>query len=154
MDFDFDFGFDFGFDFDGDGDFDAGDEEEAEEKFDPEEIEVMIVTEGDDLVCLECEEWDGVIVTLGEAFEILPIHPNCRCTIEYADDDDEAKLKWFEDALNALGNAGYAAHGFLGQAASMLVGGIILFPFALFTYGIKDSLSPGKRSGSKRKRRR
>ena len=81
------------------------DEEEAEEKFDPEEIEVMIVTEGDDLVCLECEEWDGVIVTLGEAFEILrqPLSPDhivyCKAEplfVEYTD------VKSLKDAFDAF----------------------------------------------------
>lgn len=66
-----------GGDFDGDGDFDEDDLDDAES----EEMLVMIVSAGDDSVCEECWEWDGEIVSLEEALDILPIHPNCRCTI-------------------------------------------------------------------------
>lgn len=135
-------------DFDGDGDFDGEDEDIAKKMFDPDLIEVMIITEGDDLVCEDCMEWDGVIVTLTEAFDILPIHPNCRCTIEYADDeDDEAKLEWYENIMKEWGNIGFkygSKYGFfgglVGQAASMIAAGVLFFPLALYSYGIQESL--------------
>jgi hypothetical protein len=134
--------FDFEGDFDGDGDFDGADEDIAKKMFDPDLIEVMIVTEGDDLVCEDCMEWDGVIVTLAEAFDILPIHPNCRCTIEYADDeDDEAKLEWYENVMKAWGYVGYSYGGMIGEAIGMIAAGVLFFPLALYSYGIKESLN-------------
>lgn len=151
MDSEFGFDEDFNLDADGDGDVD---DEDVKKMFDPESIEVMIVTEGDDLVCEECAEWDGEVLTIGEVLEIFPIHPNCRCTIEYADEDDEEKLQWYEDIMSSWGGGGYNMGGLFGQALGMLAAGALLFVPALYSYGIKDSLSGGgRRKRSRRKRR-
>lgn len=61
----------------------------ADEEEDEEEILVKIVTAGDGLVCEECADWEGEIVSIEEAEEILPIHPNCRCTIVLPDTDED-----------------------------------------------------------------
>lgn len=46
------------------------------------EGDVDVMTAGDELVCPECE---GIALsgpyTLGEAEDLIPAHPNCRCTI-------------------------------------------------------------------------
>lgn len=36
-------------------------------------------TAGDDRVCAQCEELEGVVMTVKEARGLLPRHPNCRC---------------------------------------------------------------------------
>lgn len=40
---------------------------------------VELVTAGDDRVCSECESLEGVIYTIREAHNVVPVHPNCRC---------------------------------------------------------------------------
>jgi SPP1 gp7 family putative phage head morphogenesis protein len=42
-------------------------------------ITVEYQTQGDDHVCSLCEEYSGRIMTLTEAENLIPIHPNCRC---------------------------------------------------------------------------
>lgn len=37
-------------------------------------------TAGDDVVCPECGELEGVVMTIQEARGLLPRHPNCRCS--------------------------------------------------------------------------
>ena len=37
-------------------------------------------TAGDDRVCPQCDELEGVVMTVKEARGLLPRHPNCRCT--------------------------------------------------------------------------
>ena len=36
-------------------------------------------TAGDERVCIECGELEGVVMTIEEARGLLPRHPNCRC---------------------------------------------------------------------------
>lgn len=49
----------------------------------------MWVCEADDLVCEECAEYDGEVITGKEADEIYPLHPNCRCVLEPLEEDED-----------------------------------------------------------------
>lgn len=40
-----------------------------------------VETMGDDKVCIICESYEGNSYTLDEARELIPAHPNCRCSI-------------------------------------------------------------------------
>lgn len=40
---------------------------------------VSILTAGDTDVCPECEDLEGQVMTLDEAYGTIPVHPNCRC---------------------------------------------------------------------------
>ena len=56
------------------------------------------ICEGDDLVCEDCEEYDGVLITGAQADEIFPLHPNCRCVLEpLMEDDDDGE----DDTIDA-----------------------------------------------------
>lgn len=43
------------------------------------EVEAEISTAGDDRVCPECEDLEGDVMTLEEARNVIPVHPQCRC---------------------------------------------------------------------------
>jgi hypothetical protein len=71
------------------------------------------VTEGDDLVCDDCKEFDNQqFVCKGDDELIkvedqLPIHPNCRCCLEYdysegGDEAYEASIGSFEDKMASI----------------------------------------------------
>ncbi len=47
-----------------------------------EEVGVMAEwsTAGDEVVCIECGELEGVVMKVKEARGLLPRHPNCRCS--------------------------------------------------------------------------
>ncbi len=61
------------------------DEDWWEEEED-EEVYVTIVVEMDDVTCDECAELDGYTCLEEEAYGLIPVHPNCRCTIVGAED--------------------------------------------------------------------
>lgn len=50
-------------------------------------------TAGDDAVCPECEDMEGQVFSIADAYGMLPLHPNCRCAwipaVPDEDDDDE-----------------------------------------------------------------
>ena len=54
---------------------------DAYEHLGVEEVGVMAEwsTAGDEMVCIECGELEGVVMTVKEARGLLPRHPNCRC---------------------------------------------------------------------------
>lgn len=54
---------------------------DAFERLGVKEVGVVVewLTAGDDRVCAECEELEGVIMTIDEARGLIPRHPNCRC---------------------------------------------------------------------------
>lgn len=54
---------------------------DAFERLGVEEVGVMAEwsTAGDERVCIECGELEGVVMTVKEARGLLPRHPNCRC---------------------------------------------------------------------------
>jgi len=54
---------------------------DAFERLGVDEVGVMAEwsTAGDDRVCIECGELEGVVMTVKEARGLLPRHPNCRC---------------------------------------------------------------------------
>jgi len=58
-----------------------------------EEVGVMAEwsTAGDDRVCPQCEELEGVVMTVEEAQGLIPRHPNCRCTWIPANVNEKAK---------------------------------------------------------------
>ena len=49
--------------------------------------EVEFCTAGDDDVCPDCEEMEGYSYDLKEAEDMIPVHPNCRCTWVPAPDE-------------------------------------------------------------------
>jgi len=51
------------------------------ERLGVEELELMAEwsTAGDERVCAECGELEGVVMTVKEARGLIPRHPNCRC---------------------------------------------------------------------------
>lgn len=74
---------------------------------------VEVVTAGDDLVCAYCDEITGDgPYTLDEAQDLIPAHPNCRCSILPA----EGGL--FGDPLGLLAGLGKAALGLGGGAVA------------------------------------
>ena len=58
-----------------------------------EEVGVMAEwsTAGDDMVCPECGDLEGVVMTVEEARGLLPRHPNCRCAWIPAQKDSKEK---------------------------------------------------------------
>ena len=54
---------------------------DAFERLGVEELQLMAEwsTAGDERVCAECGELEGVVMTVKEARGLLPRHPNCRC---------------------------------------------------------------------------
>lgn len=40
---------------------------------------VELATAGDSRVCEQCQSLDGVVYTISEAHNVIPVHPNCRC---------------------------------------------------------------------------
>ncbi len=55
---------------------------DAFERLGVEEVGIMAEWSiaGDDRVCIECGELEGVVMTVKEARGLLPRHPNCRCS--------------------------------------------------------------------------
>ncbi len=51
------------------------------ERLGVEELQLMAEwsTAGDERVCIECGELEGVVMTVEEARGLIPRHPNCRC---------------------------------------------------------------------------
>src|SRR5690606_29712322 len=43
------------------------------------ELEVELLTAGDERVCSRCQALAGTIYTVKEARGLIPVHPNCRC---------------------------------------------------------------------------
>jgi SPP1 gp7 family putative phage head morphogenesis protein len=44
-------------------------------------VQAEILTAGDENVCEECADYEGKTLTLDEAEDLIPVHPNCRCTV-------------------------------------------------------------------------
>lgn len=44
-------------------------------------VQAELLTAGDDAVCEECQALEGRIFTLDEAERLIPVHPQCRCSI-------------------------------------------------------------------------
>ncbi len=42
-------------------------------------IEAEWSTAGDDIVCVQCEEMEGEVMSIKKARGLIPLHPNCRC---------------------------------------------------------------------------
>lgn len=59
-------------------------------------------TAGDDLVCEECEEYEGEIMSIKEARGLIPLHPNCRCAwIPVIDNKAKKKVDLLKKKLTA-----------------------------------------------------
>ncbi len=58
-----------------------------------EEVGILAewVTAGDERVCPECSELEGVVMTIEEARGLIPRHPNCRCAWIPADKNRKEK---------------------------------------------------------------
>jgi len=70
-----------------------------------EEVGVMAEwsTAGDERVCAECGELEGVVMTVKEARGLLPRHPNCRCAwIPAQKARKEKGQKWGKDKDRAI----------------------------------------------------
>lgn len=70
-----------------------------------EEVGVMAewLTAGDLEVCDECEELEGVVMSVEEARGLLPRHPNCRCAwIPTNVGEDTTGQLWDRDAKQAM----------------------------------------------------
>ena len=59
----------------------GGGEAEALHEEQPYSGYYTVETVGDDRVCAICEGYEGNTYTLAEARELIPAHPNCRCSI-------------------------------------------------------------------------
>jgi len=66
---------------------------DAYERLGETEVGVMAewITAGDDRVCAECADLEGVVMTIKEARGLIPRHPNCRCAWIPADKVREEK---------------------------------------------------------------
>lgn len=90
-----------------------------------EELVVMAEwsTAGDDAVCPECDDLDGIVMTIDEARGLLPRHPNCRCAWIPADPDRDQpgqvrSVDRIEAALKASLESETGEEGQAAQAAS------------------------------------
>jgi len=73
-----------------------------------EEVGVMAEwsTAGDERVCIECGELEGVVMTIKEARGLLPRHPNCRCSWIPANVKRHEKGQlWGRDKDRAIGRS-------------------------------------------------
>lgn len=73
-----------------------------------EQVGVMVEwsTAGDDRVCELCEELEGVVLEIAEAHNLIPRHPNCRCSFIPANvgedtKDQERTKEEIDDAIAA-----------------------------------------------------
>ncbi len=63
-------------------------------------------TAGDERVCIECGELEGVVITVEEARGLIPRHPNCRCMwIPAKRGRKEKGQKWGKDKDRAIGRS-------------------------------------------------
>ena len=78
-----------------------------------EEIGVMVEwsTAGDDRVCQECQPMEGVILRVAEAHNMIPRHPNCRCSFIPANvgEDTKDQTRGKADVKGAIGESLEAA---------------------------------------------
>jgi len=78
---------------------------DAYERLGVEELQIMAEwsTAGDERVCIECGELEGVVMTVKEARGLIPRHPNCRCTwIPASKARKEAGQLWGVDKDRAI----------------------------------------------------
>ena len=99
---------------------------------------VMVITEGDDLVCEECEELDGMVFPESQC--PVPLHGNCRCIVEPVVIDADNGPDLYGSVMQAWMDVGFSYGGLLGQTLFGLAAGILFWLPAAISYGISESL--------------
>ncbi len=67
-------------------------------------VEAELITAGDDRVCEQCANLEGSIFAIKDAWQVIPVHAQCRCAwIPTGPKDAEDKFKWKDtDNINEL----------------------------------------------------